>query len=74
MQLERALALLYSYPAFADEAVHLALALHHAGLLAVSQQRAADGLLLQTPAGAASPQLCLPTMLEYAVGQWAWCG
>ena len=56
-QLERALAFLYTYPAYADEAVHLALALHQTGLLRTTNTRAVatDGLLLDHEARTLQP-------------------
>ena len=74
LQLERALAFLYAYPDYADEAVHLALALHHAGVLSItsSPSAATDGLVLYQAGGAASrPLLCLPNMLQHHVASWA---
>ena len=77
LQPERALAFLSAYPEHADEALHLALALHHAGLLHTTspQSKAAnDGAMLREPPnphGGEPPLLCLPNMLAHHVASWA---
>jgi hypothetical protein len=74
LQLERALAYLYTDPRYADEAFHLALACHHAGLISITTQptSASDGLMLEQSVGATQPpQLCLSNMLEHQVSTWA---
>ena len=69
LQFERALAFLYSYPEFCDEALHLALALDHAGLLrAAYEPSMADGSMLDA-AVPGRPTLCLFNMLEREVRQ-----
>ena len=64
---------MYTQPEYSDEAVHLALALHHAGLISMSTTPtdAADGLLLDQTSSPHQPLLCLPNMLEHYVSSWA---
>lgn len=63
-------AFLFSYSQYADEAVHLALALHHTGLLEASSAPSSNGRLLDETTPAA-PRLCLSSMLEHHVVSWA---
>ena len=71
-QFERALAFLYRTQQFADEAVHIALALQDAGLICVPPEEVshADGNFLEETRPS-QPQLMLPVMLEQHLVQWA---
>lgn len=71
LQFERALAFLRTYAEHADESLHLALALHHAGLLHTASSDASDGTLLVGAANGQPPRLCLAEMLKMHVAAWA---